>query len=173
MATSTDLNWEENLIAHWMSNAPRAGVILNPAFHSLKTTRALSIDDASPGISSNSLHSSSSISLSENSLQIQQAVALSSPCGDKLDVSQTLSPISFAKEEQMLIVKDAPGQWVALQSDTECDLLDGLDEECCTDLLLQKLEQVKKKSLYLHLLFILSRKKAVFSQVNTAQFVTQ
>nr|XP_028582097.1 centromere protein J isoform X1 [Podarcis muralis]XP_028582098.1 centromere protein J isoform X1 [Podarcis muralis]XP_028582099.1 centromere protein J isoform X1 [Podarcis muralis] len=143
MATSTDLNWEENLIAHWMSNAPRAGVILNPAFHSLKTTRALSIDDASPGISSNSLHSSSSISLSENSLQIQQAVALSSPCGDKLDVSQTLSPISFAKEEQMLIVKDAPGQWVALQSDTECDLLDGLDEECCTDLLLQKLEQLK------------------------------
>ncbi|XP_053241791.1 centromere protein J isoform X3 [Podarcis raffonei] len=143
MATSTDMNWEENLIAHWMSNAPRAGVILNPAFHSLKTTRALSIDDASPGISSNSLHSSSSISLSENSLQIQQAVALSSPCGDKLDISETLSPISFAKEEQMLIVKDAPGQWVALQSDTECDQLDGLDEECCTDLLLQKLEQLK------------------------------
>ncbi|XP_033002166.1 centromere protein J isoform X3 [Lacerta agilis] len=143
MATSTDLNWEENLVAHWMSNASRAGVILNPAFHSLKTTRALSIDNASPGISSNSLHSSSSISLSEKSLQIEQAVALSSPCGDKLDIPKTLPPISLAKEEQMLIVKDTPGQWVALQSDTECDQLDGPDEECCTDLLLQKLEQLK------------------------------
>ncbi|XP_061484599.1 centromere protein J isoform X2 [Rhineura floridana] len=110
---------------------------------SLKTSRAISTENASTGLAVNSLRSSSRISLSEDSLQKEQALELSSPGGDKLDISKTLSATSLAKKEQMLMVKDAPGQWIALQTDSECDQLDGLDEGCCTDRLLQKLEQLK------------------------------
>ncbi|XP_062983142.1 centromere protein J [Elgaria multicarinata webbii] len=144
MATSTDLNWEENLMAPWMSNSSRAGVILNPAFPSLKTTRAIGIGNALSELAVNSLHSSSSTSLSEDSLPSGQVLELSSPCEEKLDKSKPLFASSLAnKKEQMLVVKDAPAQFITLTTDLECDKWDDLDEGCSTDLLLQKLQQLK------------------------------
>ncbi|KAF7250780.1 Centromere protein J [Varanus komodoensis] len=143
MATSADLNWEENLMAHWMANSSRAGVILNPAFPTLKAARAIGIENTL----SSSLHSSSSTSLSEDSLPSGQAsgqaLDLSSPCAEKSDTSKGLFLPSLAKKEQVLLGKDAAAQRKAQQTDVECDKCHNLDEDCNTELLLQKLEQLK------------------------------
>lgn len=139
MASSADLNWEENLISHWMSDASRAGVILNSALPSLKTTRAIHID--------NILNKSANTSLSEDSLYREQALESCSPCEEKLDTAKTLCPILLAKKEQMLMVEDAPACWEAPQTDFKYEQLDELDEGCYGDPLLQKLEQVKKRIL--------------------------
>ncbi|XP_042315918.1 centromere protein J isoform X2 [Sceloporus undulatus] len=143
MATSADLNWEENLVAHWMSDASRAGVILNPMFPNLKITRANSFENASLDLATNSPHNSSSTSLSEDSLHKGQAFRLSSPCEDMLDTSNILFPNSLAKKDIMPVVQDSPDPPTALQTGLECGKLDTLDEKCCTDLLLHKLEQLK------------------------------
>lgn len=137
MATSADLNWEENLVAHWMSNTSRAGVILNPVFSNLKIPRANSLDDASSAPALNS-HSSST-SLSEDSLHREHALGLTKPCLEMVEPSKTLFQNSLVKKDHTLMPKDA----LVLQTDEQMDKLD-LDEEHCTDLLLQKLEQVKK-----------------------------
>ncbi|XP_053163701.1 centromere protein J isoform X2 [Hemicordylus capensis] len=143
MATSADLKWEENLMAHWMSNASRAGVILNPAFPSSKTTKAISNDNASVGLGVNLLRSSSSTSLSEDSLYREKALESCSPCEEKLDTSKTFPSTSLAKKEPMEMVNDAPAQWEALQTNFERNQLYDPDEACYNDLLLRKLEQLK------------------------------
>ncbi|XP_066477222.1 centromere protein J [Tiliqua scincoides] len=143
MATSADLNWEENLIARWMSDVSRAGVILNSAFPSLKTTRPINTDNASKRLAVNVLNSSNNTSLSEDSLYREQALESCSPCEEKLDTAKTLFPISLAKTEQMLMVEDAPACWEAPQTDFKHDQLGGLDEEYYGDQLLHKLEQLK------------------------------
>lgn len=140
MATSTDMNWEESLTAHWMSNASRAGVILSPVFPSLKTARAIGTEDTSSGFAVNALHSSSS-TLSEDSLHGEYALGSCSPGEGALDVAGTHLPVTLSKEEQRLVVKDSPAQWEALQAALGRD--EDLDDECYSDPLLQKLEQVK------------------------------
>lgn len=143
MATSADLNWEENLRAHWMSDVSRAGVILNSAFPSLKTTRAINIDNASSRL--DVLDSSANTSLSEDSLYREQAIKTCSPCEEKLDSVKTLYPtLSLAKKENMLLVEETPACWEESQTDFKHDQLNDLDEECYDDPLLHKLEQVKK-----------------------------
>ncbi|KAJ7320165.1 hypothetical protein JRQ81_019676 [Phrynocephalus forsythii] len=132
MATSADLKWEENLVAHWMSNAPRAGVILSPTFPNLKIPRGSALDNASH-------QSSSSTSLSEDSLHREQALEPSKSCVEMVDPSKTF-PNSLVKKDHLLMPKDALVPQTSEQ--TEYDILDQ-DEENCTDLLLQKLEQLK------------------------------
>ncbi|XP_072849778.2 centrosomal P4.1-associated protein [Pogona vitticeps] len=140
MATSADFNWEENLVAHWMSNASRAGVILNPMFSNLKIPRANSLDNASSTLALNLHHSSRRTSLSEDSLCSEQALGPNKACVEMVNSSKTLFPNSLVKKDLILMPKDVlvPRQ----QTDVECDKSD-LDEEHCTDLLLQKLEQLK------------------------------
>ncbi|XP_007439903.1 centromere protein J [Python bivittatus] len=143
MATSTDLNWEENLISHWMSNAARAGVILNPAFPGLKTTRAINNESISSGHDVNLLYSSSSISLSEE-MHKEQTLEPKSSYEEKVDSSKTLFSASASNKEQMLMVKDIPAWWTAMETEPGSDQSDDLGEGCCTELLLQKLEQLKE-----------------------------
>ncbi|XP_026564633.1 centromere protein J [Pseudonaja textilis] len=144
MATSTDLNWEENLISHWMSNAARAGVILNPAFPGLITTKAISTESVSSGHGVNLVHSSSSISPSEDTVHKEQTLDLKSSFEEKVDSSKTLFSTSASNKEQTLMVKDVPAHWTATETKPGSDQLDDLDEGCCTELLLQKLEQLKE-----------------------------
>ncbi|XP_063161872.1 centromere protein J [Candoia aspera] len=144
MATSTDLNWEENLISHWMSNAARAGVILNPAFPRSKTTRAIGTENVPPGHGVNLLYSSSSISVSEDTMHKEQTLEPKSSYEEKVDSSKTLFSTSASNKEQMLMGKDVPAQWTAIETEPGSDQSDDLDEGCCTELLLQKLEQLKE-----------------------------
>ncbi|KAM6447857.1 centrosomal P4.1-associated protein isoform 2-T3 [Liasis olivaceus] len=144
MATSTDLNWEENLISHWMSNAARAGVILNPAFPGLKTTRAINNESVSLDHDVNLLYSSSSISLSEDIVHKEQTLEPKSSYEEKLDSSKTLFSASASNKEQMLMVKDVPAWWTPMETEPGSDQSDDLGEGCCTELLLQKLEQLKE-----------------------------
>ncbi|ETE73656.1 Centromere protein J, partial [Ophiophagus hannah] len=144
MATSTDLNWEENLISHWMSNAARAGVILNPAFPGLITTKAISTESVSSGHGVNLVHRSSSISPSEDTMHKEQTLDLKSSFEEKVDSSKTLFSTSASNKEQTLMVKDVPAHWTATETKPGSDQLDDLDEGCCTELLLQKLEQLKE-----------------------------
>lgn len=150
MATSTDLNWEENLVSHWMSNAARAGVILNPAFPGLKTTRAISTERVSSGHGVNLVHRSSSISPSEDTMHKEQTLDLKSSFEEKVDVSKTLFLTSASNREQTLMVKDVPAQWTTTETKPDSDQLDDLDEGCCTELLLQKLEQVKNTKMTMY-----------------------
>ncbi|KAG8136902.1 hypothetical protein E2320_005492 [Naja naja] len=144
MATSTDLNWEENLISHWMSNAARAGVILNPAFPGLITTKAISTESVSSGHGVNLVHRSSSISPSEDTMHKEQTLDLKSSFDEKVDSSKTLFSTSASNKEQTLMVKDVPAHWTSTETKFGSDQLDDLDEGCCTELLLQKLEQLKE-----------------------------
>ncbi|XP_013925548.1 PREDICTED: centromere protein J-like [Thamnophis sirtalis] len=141
MAISTDLNWEENLVSDWMSNAARAGVILNPAFPGLKTTRAISTESVLSGHGVNLMHRSSSISPSEDTMHQEQTLDLKSSFEEKVAVSKTASA---SNREQTLMVKDVPAQWTATETKPGSDQLDDLDEGYCTELLLQKLEQLKE-----------------------------
>nr|XP_060626959.1 centromere protein J isoform X1 [Anolis sagrei ordinatus]XP_060626960.1 centromere protein J isoform X1 [Anolis sagrei ordinatus] len=134
MATSADLNWEENLVAHWMSDASRAGVILNPMFPNLKITRANSFENTPLNLGVHSLYSSRSSSLSEDSLHKGQAFRLIHPCEEMLD-----GPNSLAKQDPMAVVQEPP----ASQTNPECDKFEDIGENRCSDLLLQKLEQLK------------------------------
>ncbi|XP_034265715.1 centromere protein J isoform X1 [Pantherophis guttatus] len=144
MATSTDLNWEENLISHWMSNSARAGVILNPAFPGLKTTRAINTENVSSGHGVNLIQRSSSISPSEDIMHKEQTLDLKSSFEEKLDSSKTLFSTAASNKEQTLMIKNVPAQWTATETKPGSDQLDDLDEGCCTELLLQKLEQLKE-----------------------------
>lgn len=160
MATSTDLNWEENLISHWMSNTARAGVILNSAFPGLKTPRAISTESVSSGHGVNLVQRSSSISPSEDIMHKEQTLDLKSSFEEKLDSSKTLFSTAASNKEQTLMIKNVPAQWTATETKPGSDQLDDLDEGCCTELLLQKLEQVKNtKMTYV---FILDRLKIFF-----------
>nr|XP_056714320.1 centromere protein J [Euleptes europaea] len=143
MATSADLSWEENLTAHWLSDASRAGVILNPSFPNLKITRATNIESASLSYAVHSLRSSSCASLSEDSLRGEDASESCSPCEEKLDEAKTPFPVTLAKKQPMQMVKDGPAQCEALQNGFECSRLDDLYEGCCNEPLTQKLEQLK------------------------------
>lgn len=143
MATSTDLNWEENLISHWMSNAARAGVILNPTFPGLKTTRAISTESVLADHGVNLVYRSSSTSPSENTMHKEQILDPKSSFEEKVNSSKTLFTTSASNKEQTLMVKDIPAQLTSFETKPGSDQLDDLDEGCCTELLLQKLEQVK------------------------------
>ncbi|XP_029140140.1 centromere protein J [Protobothrops mucrosquamatus] len=144
MATSTDLNWEENLISHWMSNAARAGVILNPTVPGLKTTRAISTESVSSDHGINLVYRSSSISPSENTMPKEQILDFKSSFEEKVNPSKTLFSTSASNKEQTLMVKDVPAQLTSIETKPDSDQLDDLDEGCCTELLLQKLEQLKE-----------------------------
>lgn len=150
MATSTDLNWEENLISHWMSNTARAGVILNPAFPGLKTTRAINTESVSSGHGVNLVQRSSSIFPSEDTMHKEQALDLKT-FEEKVDSSRTLFSTAASNKEQTLMIKNVPAQWTATETKPGSDQLDELDEGCCTELLLQKLEQVKNTKMTLYL----------------------
>ncbi|XP_060090815.1 centromere protein J [Heteronotia binoei] len=144
MATSADLSWEENLTAHWMSNASRAGVILNPSFSSLRTARANNIENASLSFAVSSLCSSNCASLSEDSLHGEEGSDSSrSPCEEQLDAATTPFPRTLAKKQPMLMVKEGPALCKALQNDFECSRQDDMHEGCCNEPLTQKLEQLK------------------------------
>ncbi|XP_070605863.1 centromere protein J [Erythrolamprus reginae] len=144
MATSTDTNWEENLVSHWMSNAARAGVILSPAFPGLKSTRTISTENVSLDRGVNWVHRSSSISPSEDITRKVQTLDLKSSFEEQMDSPKTLFATSASNREQTLMVKDVPAQWTATETKPDFDELDDLDEGCCTELLLQKLEQLKE-----------------------------
>ncbi|KAM3836613.1 centrosomal P4.1-associated protein isoform 2-T3 [Vipera latastei] len=144
MATSTDLNWEENLISHWMSNAARAGVILNPTFPGLKTTRAISTESVLADHGVNLVYRSSSTSPSENTMHKEQILDPKSSFEEKVNSSKTLFTTSASNKEQTLMVKDIPAQLTSIETKPGSDQLDDLDEGCCTELLLQKLEQLKE-----------------------------
>lgn len=118
MAASADLGWEDNLTAHWLSSASRAGVILNPPFPSLRATRAPHIEEASLAFARNSLPGSSCASLSEDSLHGEEGSEPDSPAEEP-----------------------APGK--ALQNGFEHSRQDETQEGCCKEPLTQKLEQVK------------------------------
>ncbi|XP_054830044.1 centromere protein J [Eublepharis macularius] len=139
MVTSADLSWEENLAAHWMSSASRAGVILNPPFLSLKTTRAINVENDS-SFAVNSLHSSSSASLTTDSLHGEEVLE---SCEEKLDGAKMLFPLSLTKKESMLMVKEGSAQREALQHNFEYSRLDDMQDGCCNEPLTQKLEQLK------------------------------
>ncbi|XP_048351513.1 centromere protein J [Sphaerodactylus townsendi] len=143
MATSMDLNWEENLAAHWMSNTSRAGVILNPSFPSLQITRAANIENASLSFAVNSLRSLSCASLSEDSLHGEEALESCSTCEENLDESKPPFSVIPAKKQMMLMVKEGPAQCEAQQNDLECSRRDDIYEGCCNEPLTQKLEQLK------------------------------
>ncbi|XP_008106178.2 centromere protein J isoform X2 [Anolis carolinensis] len=143
MATSADLNWEENLAAHWMSDASRAGVILNPMFPNMKITRANSFENAPLSLGVHSLYSSRSSSLSEDSLHKGQAFRLTNPCEEMLDGPNILFPNSLAKQDHVAMVQEAPATLLASQTDPECDEFEDIGENHCSDQLLQKLEQLK------------------------------
>ncbi|XP_015284966.1 PREDICTED: centromere protein J [Gekko japonicus] len=143
MATSADISWEENLTAHWMSSASRAGVILNPCLPSLRTSRAVNIENASLSFAVNSLCSSSCASLSEDSLHGEDASESCSPCEEQLDAAKTPFPFTLAKKQPVLMVKEGPAPCKALQNDSECSQQDDMHERCCKEPLTQKLEQLK------------------------------
>ncbi|KAL8191015.1 UNVERIFIED_CONTAM: hypothetical protein K2H54_066680 [Gekko kuhli] len=143
MATSADLSWEENLTAHWMSSASRAGVILNPSLPSLRTAQAVNIENASLSFAVNSLRSSSCASLSEDSLHGEDASESCSPYEEQLDTTKTPFPYTLAKKRPVLMVKEGPAPCKALQNDSECSRQDDMHERCCNEPLTQRLEQLK------------------------------
>lgn len=171
MVTSADLSWEENLTAHWMSNASRAGVILNPSFPSLRTTRAINIDHASLSFAANSLRSSSCASLSEDSLPGEEVSGFCSPCEEQLDAAKTPFPITWTRKQTMLRVKEGPDPCKALQNDLDCSRQDDVHEGCCNEPLTQKLEQVKTCLRWAMLVLLLSRRKKTL--VNSQDGVVQ
>uniref|UniRef100_A0A8D0GXL2 Centrosomal P4.1-associated protein n=1 Tax=Sphenodon punctatus TaxID=8508 RepID=A0A8D0GXL2_SPHPU len=141
MATTADLNSEENFIAHWMSSASRAGVVLNPSFHSLKATRETCLSGMenliSPPIKIR--HCSNCSSISEDSLHEEQTL--------KSVTDETLFPgaeFNLANKEQMLTFKEASAQWETPSVDFECDEMGDHGEGACTDPLLRKLDQLKE-----------------------------
>uniref|UniRef100_A0A8D0GNM9 Centrosomal P4.1-associated protein n=1 Tax=Sphenodon punctatus TaxID=8508 RepID=A0A8D0GNM9_SPHPU len=120
MATTADLNSEENFIAHWMSSASRAGVVLNPSFHSLKATRETCLSGMenliSPPIKIR--HCSNCSSISEDSLHEEQTL--------KSVTDETLFPgaeFNLANKEQMLTFKEASAQSQGERSPGDSQLL--------------------------------------------------
>ncbi|XP_067418927.1 centromere protein J isoform X2 [Emydura macquarii macquarii] len=148
MATAADLNSEPNFIVHWMSNASRAGVIVNPSFHVMKTNRDKKSSETVNIISHpiKMLHvSNSSCSISEDAIHEEQILESGSPCGLQLDTTETTFPaFHLVKKKTMLALKDAPALGKAPKTDSVCDEVDDQNEADYSDPLLQKLEQLKE-----------------------------
>uniref|UniRef100_A0A674J7G7 Centromere protein J n=1 Tax=Terrapene triunguis TaxID=2587831 RepID=A0A674J7G7_9SAUR len=149
MGTAADLNSEQNVIIHWMSNASCSGDILNPSFHIWKTNR----DGQSSGAVNiinhpvKMLHVSNSSSISEDSMHEEQILESGCPCGLQLNTTETTFPVAafhLVKKKPTLTLKDAPALWKAPKTDSVCDEGDDQNEADYSDPLLQKLEQLKE-----------------------------
>uniref|UniRef100_A0A674J5J1 Centromere protein J n=1 Tax=Terrapene triunguis TaxID=2587831 RepID=A0A674J5J1_9SAUR len=147
MSKILNLNSEQNVIIHWMSNASCSGDILNPSFHIWKTNR----DGQSSGAVNiinhpvKMLHVSNSSSISEDSMHEEQILESGCPCGLQLNTTETTFPVAafhLVKKKPTLTLKDAPALWKAPKTDSVCDEGDDQNEADYSDPLLQKLEQI-------------------------------
>ncbi|XP_006036270.1 centromere protein J isoform X1 [Alligator sinensis] len=144
MSTTAGFSREHTVTAHWMSKTSRAGVILRPSFHDLKTNRA-SQSSGTADITSypfEMLHfSNSSCSVSEDSLHEEKTLESDTFHGLLPGTTETTLPAHLGEEKQILAFKDATGQQ---ETEFIYDKADDWSEADYSDPLLQKLEQLKE-----------------------------
>nr|XP_033803648.1 centromere protein J isoform X2 [Geotrypetes seraphini] len=148
MPTTSDLNSEQNFITQWMSSGSRAGVILNPSFPALETTRESPLSRSGNTLINSQINpmliSSNGSSISEDSLHEEDILEANCLHEESDKTTKPLRPSCWAKKGPM-IFKDDLTEWEDVRTDFSSADIESPGKEIHNDPLLQKLEQLKEK----------------------------